>query len=97
MTVVWITASIILGIIWLVLFFIGNGWFLFSEEARDERKTKPEEWAKAYRVYAALMLAGAVFVVVHWIVLAALIPAFILYGCYAAPRVLVKREWKDLA
>jgi hypothetical protein len=85
----WYVISIILFIIWVIVFLVGTG-IAINVLVQDAEFPREE-----FQVFAAIMAGALVFVVAHWIVLLLIIPAFFLYGLFAGMKLLVKRPWKE--
>lgn len=85
----WYVISIILFIIWVIVFLVGTG-IAINVFVQDAEFPKEE-----YQIFSAIMAGALVFVVAHWIVLLLIIPAFFLYGLIAGLKLLVKRPWKE--
>lgn len=88
----WFVISIILAIVWFIVFVVGTCFGLFNSDVVDADERK-----EFFRYFSAVMAGAAIFVVAHWIVLVLAIPVFILYGLWSGVRLLVTRPWKEEA
>lgn len=90
MTTAWIVISSILSIIWVIVFVVGTGFALLSDEFRDRQDRK-----EFFQVFSAVMAGAAIFALAHWIVLLLAIPVFLLYGTWSGIKLLITRPWKE--
>lgn len=88
----WFVVSLILGVLWAILFLLGNCFFLFSQDFTDNK----QRWEE-YQYFAAIMAGALVVVIFHWIILVLTIPAFVLFGLFTGIRILIKKPWRENA